>query len=54
MWVKNGENDQQKWDKIGNFNDFCSTEFKIYEVLNRGVVGFGSKGMFGRMCDSVR
>ena len=50
MWVKDGGNGQQKWGKIRNFNDFCSTEFKTYGV----VVGFGSKGMSGRMCDSVR
>ena len=54
LWVLNCGNDQQKWGKIGNFNDFCSTELKTYVLFNGVVVGFGAKGLSGKMCDSVR
>ena len=54
LWVLNCGNDQQKWGKIGYFNDFCSTEFKTYVLFNEVVVGFGAKGLSGKMCDSVR
>ena len=50
LWVLNGGNDQQKWGKIGTFND-CSTELKTF--FSGVVVGFGPKGMPGRMCDSA-
>ena len=54
LWVLNCGNDQQKWGKIGNFNDFCSTEIKTYVLFNGVFVGFGAKGLSGKMCDSVR
>ena len=54
LWVKDGGNGQQKWGKIGNFNDFCSTELKTYVLFNGVVVGFRAKGLSGKMCDSVR
>ena len=41
-----------KWRPI--FDDFYSTERKTQKRFKGLVVGFGPKGMPGRMCDIVR
>ena len=40
-----------KWRPI--FDDFYSTEGKTQKLFKGLVVGFGPKGMTGRMCDIV-
>ena len=35
------------------FDNFYSTDRKTKKLFKGQVVGFGSKGMPGRMCDSV-
>ena len=41
-----------KWRPI--FDDFYSTDRNTSTLFNGMLVGFGPKGMPGRMCDSVR